>query len=183
MLHRFSNSPGIEEIYLSINNLMDELGYDKNMQSVDYHSGNAAALGNYMANQIIAFGMQDGSNEENEYANLFYEPLNENLNTDYGGNPNLTEPNHWQALTIEEFIDQSGNYFPGGAPEFLSPEWGKVTPFSIKEEDLTIYNSTDYRIDAMPFGGVKSSGMGREGVKSAIEAMSETKVVCFKLKI
>lgn len=144
MLHRFSNSPGIEEIYLSINNLMDELGYDKNMQSVDYHSGNAAALGNYMANQIIAFGMQDGSNEENEYANLFYEPLNENLNTDYGGNPNLTEPNHWQALTIEEFIDQSGNYFPGGAPEFLSPEWGKVIPFSIKEEDLTIYNSTDY---------------------------------------
>ena len=144
MLHRFSNSPGIEEIYLSINNLMDELGYDKNMQSVDYHSGNAAALGNYMANQIIAFGMQDGSNEENEYANLFYEPLNENLNTDYGGNPNLTEPNHWQALTIEEFIDQSGNYFPGGAPEFLSPEWGKVIPFSIKEEDLTIHNSTDY---------------------------------------
>lgn len=144
MLHRFSNSPGIEEIYLSINNLMDELGYDKNMQSVDYHNGNAAALGNYMANQIIAFSMLDGSNEQNDYANLFYEPLNENLNTDFGGNPNLTEPNHWQALTIEEFIDQSGNYFPGGAPEFLSPEWGKVTPFSIKEEDLTIYNSTDY---------------------------------------
>ena len=144
MLHRFSNSPGIEEIYLSINNLMDELGYDKNMQSVDYHNGNAAALGNYMANQIIAFSMQDGSNEQNDYANLFYEPLNENLNTDFGGNPNLTEPNNWQALTIEEFIDQSGNYFPGGAPEFLSPEWGKITPFSIKEEDLTIYNSTDY---------------------------------------
>ena len=144
MLHRFSNSPGIEEIYLSINNLMDELGYDKNMQSVDYHNGNAAALGNYMANQIIAFGMQDGSNEQNDYANLFYEPLNENLNTDFGGNPNLSEPNNWQALTIEEFIDQSGNYFPGGAPEFLSPEWGKITPFSIKEEDLTIYNSTDY---------------------------------------
>ena len=144
MLHRFSNSPGIEEIYLSINNLMDELGYDKNMQSVDYHNGNAAALGNYMANQIIAFSMLDGSNEQNDYANLFYEPLNENLNTDFGGNPNLTEPNHWQALTIEEFIDQSGNYFPGGAPEFLSPEWGKITPFSIKEEDLTIYNSIDY---------------------------------------
>ena len=144
MLHRFSNSPGIEEIYLSINNLMDELGYDKNMQSVDYHNGNAAALGNYMANQIIAFGMQDGSNEQNDYANLFYEPLNENLNTDFGGNLNLSEPNNWQALTIEEFIDQSGNYFPGGAPEFLSPEWGKITPFSIKEEDLTIYNSIDY---------------------------------------
>ncbi len=48
---------------------------------------------------------------------------------------------------------------------------------------VMVNDSTDYRIDAMPFGGVKSSGMGREGVKSAIEAMSETKIVCFKLKI
>ncbi len=48
---------------------------------------------------------------------------------------------------------------------------------------IMINDSTDYRIDAMPFGGVKSSGIGREGVKSAIAAMSETKVVCFKLKI
>jgi glyceraldehyde-3-phosphate dehydrogenase (NADP+) len=48
---------------------------------------------------------------------------------------------------------------------------------------VMINDATDDRIDAMPFGGVKSSGIGREGVKSAIEAMSETKVVCFKLKI
>jgi glyceraldehyde-3-phosphate dehydrogenase (NADP+) len=48
---------------------------------------------------------------------------------------------------------------------------------------VMVNDSTDYRIDAMPFGGVKSSGIGREGVKSAIEAMSETKIVCFKLKI
>jgi glyceraldehyde-3-phosphate dehydrogenase (NADP+) len=34
----------------------------------------------------------------------------------------------------------------------------------------------------MSFGGVKLSGIGREGVKSTIEAMSETKVACFKLK-
>ena len=48
---------------------------------------------------------------------------------------------------------------------------------------VMVNDSTDYRIDAMPFGGVKRSGVGREGVKSAIEAMSETKIVCFKLKI
>ena len=48
---------------------------------------------------------------------------------------------------------------------------------------VMINHSTDYRIDAMPFGGVKSSGIGREGVKSAIEAMSETKIACFKLRI
>ena len=57
---------------------------------------------------------------------------------------------------------------------------------AINELDCTgvmINHSTDYRIDAMPFGGVKSSGIGREGVKSAIEAMSETKIACFKLRI
>ena len=138
MLHRFLNSPGVEEIYTSINNLMDELGYDKNMQSIDYHNGNSGALGNFVASQIIEFGLLDGSNEQEDYANVFYQPINENLNTDHTGNPNLTEPNQWQPLTIDGFIDQSGNYHPGGAPDFLSPEWGNVTPFSLTEENLTI---------------------------------------------
>ena len=46
---------------------------------------------------------------------------------------------------------------------------------------LMINDSSDYRIDGMPFGGVKGSGLGREGVKFAIQEMTDTKVVCFKL--
>lgn len=46
---------------------------------------------------------------------------------------------------------------------------------------VIVNDSSDYRIDAMPFGGVKGSGIGREGVKFAIEAMTEKKVVCFNL--
>lgn len=46
---------------------------------------------------------------------------------------------------------------------------------------VIINDSSDYRIDAMPFGGVKRSGLGREGIKFAIEEMSEPKVVCFKM--
>jgi glyceraldehyde-3-phosphate dehydrogenase (NADP+) len=48
---------------------------------------------------------------------------------------------------------------------------------------IMINDSGDYRIDAMPFGGVKKSGLGREGIKFAIQEMTEPKVVCFKLKI
>ena len=144
MLHRFSGSPGMDDIYNSINNFMDELEYNKYNESTDYHTGDAAALGNYVAQKIIEFGLQDNSNEQNDYANLFYEPLNEPLNTDEVGNSELSEPNHWQPLTIEEFIDQSGNYHPGGSPEFLSPEWGKVIPFSLSEEDLSIHSTTKY---------------------------------------
>ena len=38
-----------------------------------------------------------------------------------------------------------------------------------------------YRVDHIPYGGVKGSGMGREGVKYAIEEMSQPKFVCFNL--
>jgi glyceraldehyde-3-phosphate dehydrogenase (NADP+) len=44
---------------------------------------------------------------------------------------------------------------------------------------VLINSSTDYRIDAMPFGGVKKSGIGREGVRQAMLEMTEIKVVCF----
>lgn len=46
---------------------------------------------------------------------------------------------------------------------------------------LMINDSSDYRIDGMPFGGVKGSGLGREGVKYSIQDMTEPKVVQFKL--
>jgi glyceraldehyde-3-phosphate dehydrogenase (NADP+) len=46
---------------------------------------------------------------------------------------------------------------------------------------VMINDSSDYRIDGMPFGGVKGSGIGREGVKFSIQEMTEPKVVCFKL--
>jgi glyceraldehyde-3-phosphate dehydrogenase (NADP+) len=36
-----------------------------------------------------------------------------------------------------------------------------------------------YRVDHMPYGGVKDSGMGREGLKYAIEEMTEARLVCF----
>jgi glyceraldehyde-3-phosphate dehydrogenase (NADP+) len=46
---------------------------------------------------------------------------------------------------------------------------------------IMVNDSSDYRIDAMPFGGVKGSGLGREGIKFALQEMTEPKVVCFKL--
>lgn len=46
---------------------------------------------------------------------------------------------------------------------------------------VMINDSADYRIDAMPFGGAKGSGLGREGIRFALEEMTEPKVVCFNL--
>ena len=142
--HRFANSPEHEEIMQSIDALMDALGYDKNYTDTNYSNGNPAALGNYMAEKIIEFGLQDGSNEANSYANRFYHPLNEPLNMDISGNPDMEFPNHWQPLKIEAYVDQSGHTIPGGQPPFLSPEWGAVVPFSLTEEDKTVYSVPGY---------------------------------------
>jgi glyceraldehyde-3-phosphate dehydrogenase (NADP+) len=46
---------------------------------------------------------------------------------------------------------------------------------------VLINDSTDYRLDSMPFGGIKSSGLGREGIKFSLQEMTEPKVVCWYL--
>ena len=37
-----------------------------------------------------------------------------------------------------------------------------------------------YRVDHMPYGGVKGSGFGREGIKYAIEEMTEMRLMALK---
>jgi glyceraldehyde-3-phosphate dehydrogenase (NADP+) len=40
-----------------------------------------------------------------------------------------------------------------------------------------------FRIDTMPYGGVKSSGLGREGIRYAMQEMTEWRVMVVKLKV
>lgn len=44
---------------------------------------------------------------------------------------------------------------------------------------VIINESTTFRSDLMPYGGIKQSGMGREGVRFAIEEMSIIKTICY----
>ncbi len=46
---------------------------------------------------------------------------------------------------------------------------------------VTVGEVPTYRIDHMPYGGTKQSGMGREGVRFAIEAMTETKLLVMNI--
>ncbi len=139
LLHRFANSPGALETRIIIDNLMDELGYDLTFTSTNLEFGEPAALGNYIAQSIIEYGLLDGSNEIGGYTNQFYQPVNEPLVVADPGNPTMTDPNRWQPLTLETFIDQSGNEIPGATPAFLGPEWGQVFPFALSKDDLTIF--------------------------------------------
>jgi hypothetical protein len=142
--HRFRNSPGIHSIYRYADSLMLEMGYDTGRVSTDYSDGDPAHLGNYMARQMILFGLQDGSNEQNDYANRYYEPVNRALVPIFSGNPNISFPDRWQPLSFTTFVDQSGNAIPNATPPFLSPEWGEVVPFALSETDLSLKERGDY---------------------------------------
>ncbi len=148
LTHRFKDAPNSFETLAKFDDLMTILNYDITMTSTDYANGDPAALGNYIAETIINFGLQDGSNEVNEYTNEYYEPINSSLDPNIYGSTNITDPNRWQPLTLDVFIDQSGNVLRENTPEFLSPEWGNVIPFSLTNEVLTNYqrNSNSYKV-------------------------------------
>lgn len=46
---------------------------------------------------------------------------------------------------------------------------------------VIVNDSTDYRLDVMPFGGTKSSGVGREGIRFSIMEMTQPRVVCLNV--
>lgn len=145
--HRFQNSPGKDEIDHNINLIFAAFGYDPSYTSLDYQSGSPAALGNYIAASLIEYGLADGSNEGDDYANTYYEPVNPDLNPfqswfdpELGiGNPRMNDPNRWQKLQIDGFVGQSGVRVEE-VPPFLSPEWGLVDPFALSESDLIVKN-------------------------------------------
>lgn len=135
---RFATSVGAATTIPALDALMDTLGYDKAFTSEV--GDTPAALGNRIAATVLAFGAADGSNEANDYVNQYYLPANPPVLPALPGNPDFVDPNRWQPIALDFFVDQAGNPIPGGYPEFLSPEWGIVTPFALSTDDLTIYN-------------------------------------------
>ncbi|MDX2285620.1 MAG: T9SS type A sorting domain-containing protein [Bacteroidia bacterium] len=137
--HRFERSPGWPVTRVVCDSLMNALGYSTSMRSTDYASGDPAALGNFIAAEYIAFGLQDGSNEGDSYRNQYYAPANAPMPIDFPSTA-MTDPNRWQPLAFEVYIDQSGQVFPGATPAFLSPEWGNVTPFAMTGAERRAYS-------------------------------------------
>ncbi len=133
---RFATSPAALVMLPQYDALMGSLGWDATNTST---TGNSpAAIGNRIAQRVLSFGYADNANELAGYENTSYAPVNAPLLPDLPGNPTFTEPNRWQPLALQFFIDQSGNVIPFGYPDFLSPEWGIVSNFCMTDEDATI---------------------------------------------
>jgi hypothetical protein len=146
--HRFKNSPSAATTRAKFDFLMDQLGYDITFDSLEYENGNAAALGNFIAQTIINYGYLDGAREASGYDNAYYTSVNTALAPITPGNPNLGNPNRWQSLSLDTYIDQSGNLIEGNNIDFLSPEWGNVWTFAMEETDKTTFsrNGHEYHV-------------------------------------
>lgn len=171
--HRFANSPGVANTVANAELLMEELGYDVSNDSVDYAGGDPAALGNYAAECYIQYGLMDGSNEANDYANTSYAPINPPIEPEKPGNPDIVDPDRWQQVKLTQSIDQSGNVVEE-APPFLSPEWGQVFPFSLSDMDKTTYtrDGFDYQVYFDPGAPPTIGGMFSDEYKWGFSLVS-----------
>lgn len=144
---RYANSPNWGSAKYRFDTLMANLGYDTSYHGVDYVNGNAADLGNYVASQILAMGLADGAHEAQNYANQFYAPVNSPLVVAFTGNPNFSNINRWQPLTINSAQDQAGNPIPS-TQVAVCPEWGLVVPFAMSMDSAAHYfrNGNDYPV-------------------------------------
>ncbi len=135
--HRFAESPGADHVAELADSRMAELGFDPANTSTAYEDGSPAALGNYIAECYLAYGMQDGSNEAEAYAPASYTPFNPPIAPELPGNPDIVDMDRWQQISLTLSIDQSGNVVEG-TPDFVGPEWGNVHPFSLTAGDRSV---------------------------------------------
>ena len=125
---RYINSVGGDESLSSFADLMDALCYPLDVTTTEGDS--PAALGNRIAEAVLAQARDDASNEADGYAPTDYEPVNEPLVV-AGDEIAMTDPDRWQPLQIENMISQNGIPVVNGVQQAIGPHWGHVTSFAI----------------------------------------------------
>ncbi len=143
--YRFQHSPGSEASLTNFDALMDTLGYDINVTSTDYEADGPAALGNYIAQCVIDYGLQDNANEQDNYAysDADYQPFNSPMDPNLSGTQDgVLSINRWQPLT--PVFDKT--------QKFLNPNWGNVQGFALTDDSLTVRNrdGIDFKLNHDP---------------------------------
>ncbi|MEM0927177.1 MAG: vanadium-dependent haloperoxidase, partial [Planctomycetota bacterium] len=129
--HRYQNSEGSVATMASLDQLMTDLNYST---TVDATVGSfPAAVGNRVADAVIAFCLTDDSNEVGDYADTTYAPMNDPLILDLAFEE-MDEPNHWQPLAFAFAVTQNG-LEADLIQTFIGSNWGVVRPFALDEQE------------------------------------------------
>jgi hypothetical protein len=176
LVQRFAASPSAASIRAILDARMAALGYPTNVTTTTGDS--PAAVGNRIAVQLIAHGFTDNSHEEVNHASYegTYPDVNPPLIVDLPFNFDVADPNRYQPLALEFFVDQNGNVIPGGFPPKVCPFWGGVTPFGLQpaDQDPKRWGVWFDTPDVPLFGGVGDEDYraGHEGVVIASSRLS-----------
>ena len=128
---RYRRSPNVDEVMEEFDRAAPEQGLGAAIEA----EGPGAVIGARAAACALALGRADASNEAGNHVNLDYAPANPPLDPTGPGNPDVVDPNRWQPLAFENFVDQSGN--EADASEFLGAEWGRLEPFALGRDAYT----------------------------------------------
>jgi len=128
---RYARAIGASDSLPEFDRMMEALCYPTD---VTLTTGNSpAALGNRIAQTILAATADDGANEQAGYAGD-YQPVNEPLVVAESGTT-MNDPNRWQPLRLEQQISQNGIAVENPEQVFVGPHWGHVTSFALPPDD------------------------------------------------
>ncbi len=84
--------------------------------------------------------------------------------------------------TLDEAIERVNDSVYGLQAGIYTRDLGRAFDAARRLEvgGVMINEIPSFRVDHMPYGGVKRSGMGREGPRYALEEMTELKLICWK---
>ncbi|HSG84885.1 MAG TPA: vanadium-dependent haloperoxidase [Candidatus Limnocylindrales bacterium] len=125
---RYLASLGASDTIPALDGLMAALCYPT--ETTETEGRSPAALGNRIAETILAAGLADGSNEAEGYADPSYQPVNPPLVVAEPGTT-LADPDRWQPLQLAQMISQNGIPIADGVQQFIGPHWGQVTSFAL----------------------------------------------------
>jgi hypothetical protein len=129
---RFIKAVGGDKSLSEFDDLMDSLHYPLNVTTTDGNS--PAAVGNRIAKAVLAYGLDDGSNQAGGYTDPSYQPINPPLVVNRPGTL-MIDPNRWQPLQIEHMISQNGIPVTNGVQQNVGPHWGGVKSFGLPSAD------------------------------------------------
>jgi hypothetical protein len=129
---RFIKAVGASESETEFADVMDSLCLTPSVTTTDGDS--PAAVGNRIGAAVIAYGLNDGSNQADGYASPGYKPVNPPLTVARPGTV-MTDPNHWQPLQLAHMISQNGIPVVNGVQQAVGPHWGHVEGFALPALD------------------------------------------------
>ena len=85
--------------------------------------------------------------------------------------------------TLEEAIEETDNSDFGLQAGIFTNQMDLAYKFAhaLEVGGVVINGTSNFRLDHWPYGGVKNSGIGREGPRYAIEDMTETKMIVLQI--